>query len=299
MDIRGKFWRLKRYLQHYLSEEIVIKGFFTYKGEEHLLQNNNFGDDINYPLLHALTGKPIINESFVGLKHIDNLLCIGSIIESSGNNRSIIWGSGAIYGDRALTYIPKKVCAVRGLYTKNYLESQGIKCPDVFGDPALLLPYIYNPQVEKKYKIGIIPHYVDFDLPHVKEFRDSHPEILFISFRGYSSWEDVICQIKSCEYIISSSLHGLIVSDAYCIPNVRVVFSHNITGGDFKYKDYYSGVGRKYINPIDFTKIIDISMTKKILKEYDPISYNPKKLLESFPYPSKLSKTIKQLIKSC
>lgn len=296
MDIRGKLWRLKRYLQHYFSGEIVINGYFAFNGKQ--LINNNFGDDINFPLLYALTKKPIVYYYHVGLRRIDNLLCIGSIIEFCDNN-SIIWGSGAMFGDRDLTYKPQKVCAVRGHYTKRYLEEQGINCPDVYGDPALLMPYFYNPIVKKKYKVGIIPHYVDYNLPHVERFRETHPDTLFVCLQGYSSWKDVVCQIKSCERIISSSLHGLIISDAYGIPNIRVKFSDAISGGDFKYKDYYSGIGREYYDAIDFTGNIDLSIISSLFDDYVPINYNPKKLLLSFPYPSKLTLEVKKIIMEC
>lgn len=72
--------------------------------------------------------------------------------------------------------------------------------------------------------MGIIPHYVDYKLPYVEEFRKEHPEILFIDLQNYKKWHDIIDQILSCEKIISSSLHGLILSDAYGIPNIRVNF---------------------------------------------------------------------------
>ena len=55
----------------------------------------------------------------------------------------------------------KKIHAVRGPLTKAKLDSEGIACPEVFGDLALLMPEIYDPSFKKKYKVGILPHYVD------------------------------------------------------------------------------------------------------------------------------------------
>jgi pyruvyltransferase len=40
--------------------------------------------------------------------------------------------------------------------------------------------------------------------------------------------------------ILSSSLHGLILADAYEIPNKRLVIGNRLLGSDFKFMDYYS-----------------------------------------------------------
>ena len=45
--------------------------------------------------------------------------------------------------------------------------------------------------------------------------------------------------------IVSSSLHGLIVSDAYKIPNVWIQFYNNIRGDNTKFYDYFKSVNRK------------------------------------------------------
>lgn len=274
-----QFWG---YLSYFFRPWVMLDGFIKYENGQVI--HNNFGDDINIPLLEALTGKKVIHISQSKLWRIPRLLCIGSIIENFISEKSIIWGSGCIYGNKTIKTAPKKVYAVRGKLSRQVLLKQGIPCPEVYGDPALLLPYIYTPHTEKKYKYGVISHVIDYDLPHVKDFREKHPEILFIKFRNYNSWQDVIEQINSCEKIISSSLHGLIISDAYGIPNVRVIFSNQIIGGDFKFKDYFSGVGRLYIEPIDCRNEICLDYIVLELETYNPVTYNPKDLLKAFPY---------------
>lgn len=245
----------------------------------------NFGDDLNVPLLEHLSGKKVrLYNTLFCRKEKENLLAIGSIIENFCNENSIIWGSGAMYGDKPLSHKPKEVLAVRGPLTKVYLESQGVKCPSVFGDPALLFPHIYTPSKKKKYKLGVIPHYRDFNLLHIKIFRETHPEVLFIQLQGYMSWQDIIEQINSCEQIASSSLHGMILADAYGIPNVQIICSNTIEGSNFKYRDYMGGVGREFRQPIDCRNSINMDMIIDELTKYKPINYNPQRLLDSFPY---------------
>lgn len=124
--------------------------------------HRNFGDDLNFYLIKSLTNKNIFNyPNFYHLRNVDNIMCIGSIIEAMTNQNSIIWGSGALYGDKKLFIKPKRVLAVRGPLTRQYLLSQGVDCPAIYGDPALLLPMVYNPVCSKKFMIGIIPHRSD------------------------------------------------------------------------------------------------------------------------------------------
>lgn len=50
--------------------------------------------------------------------------------------------------------------------------------------------------------------------------------------------------------VVSSSLHGLIVADAYGIPSKWIKVSDKIYGDDFKYGDYYQSIGVKEEKPL-------------------------------------------------
>lgn len=245
------------------------------------LKHRNFGDELNIYLIESLTGCKVINHHntfFSG----DRVLAIGSIIESYISPNSIIWGSGAMHGYGNICK-PKSVYAVRGKLTREFLISNHIDCPEIYGDPALLLPYIYNRPIEKKYKYGLIPHIVDLDNPFIQHFLHNNDHTLLISFQNYKDWHDIIDQIKSCENIISSSLHGLIVSDAYGIPNVWIKVSDKIGGGEFKYKDYFSGVGRNYLPPLLFTMSTTLDEIDILLCKYKKINPDLRKLLDACP----------------
>lgn len=89
-DIRRFLRMLKNYARHYLSREIVINGYFFYN-EDYTLKHNNFGDDINFPLIEALTGRLIKQQWLTGIPNIPTLYCIGSIVESLFTMRQNIW----------------------------------------------------------------------------------------------------------------------------------------------------------------------------------------------------------------
>lgn len=109
--------------------------------------------------------------------------------------------------------------------------------PEVYGDPALLLPLVYNPEVEQESIVGYIPHYVDKKLlPPLQE-----DEILI---DVQQDWKKTVRDIKRCSMIISSSLHGIVAAEAYGIPAVWVSYSDKIIGGDLKFQDYFLGTDR-------------------------------------------------------
>jgi len=125
--------------------------------------------------------------------------------------------------------------------TRNVLLESGVNCPEVYGDPALLFPYHYYPYIQKKYKLGIIPHWSHINSPLLSKFKNDD-DIKIIDFKRYSDWKTVIKQIVSCEFIVSESLHGLIISEAYKIPNIWVSFGD--IGQDFKYEDFFMSLGK-------------------------------------------------------
>lgn len=138
--------------------------------------------------------------------------------------------------------------ALRGLESRKIIESiTGTHCNGAVGDGGLLYPLLLKKQPVKKYPVGIIPHYRDQQLPAVKESAGRFNGAVVIDVQGEPL--DVLQQIASCERILSSSLHGLIVADALDIPNRHVHFSGNVRGNGFKFKDYYSVFDPEYLLP--------------------------------------------------
>ncbi len=274
-----------RFLTTKKENRIVINAWMNLYGSEP--EHRNLGDELNFYLVGELTGKKVFNYPNLLLRGFVNYSCIGSIIEWQPNLQKIVWGTGAMYGTQKLRCKPLKVCAVRGPLTRQYLLSLGIECPEVYGDPALLLPLMYQPVKSKKYKVGIIPHICDYYSPLVHNLsrQMNREEVTVIQMGRYVDWHEIINKINECEFIISSSLHGLILSDAYGVPNVWIEFSDKVAGKGFKFRDYFASVGRdSLVQPIRITpetKMIDFLFHKN---EWRPIKMDLGKLLDSCPF---------------
>ncbi|MFD0977926.1 polysaccharide pyruvyl transferase family protein [Salinimicrobium gaetbulicola] len=210
-------------------------------------EKENYGDLLGKYLVEKIAGRPI---KFVHPKkqpwykwNRTNYLTAGSILHHATKD-SIVWGSGII--DREHSIAPAHFRAVRGPRTRQFLMDSGYNCPEVYGDPALLMPEYFNPKVMKKYKVGIIPHYHDH-----KQVFDTYKDDLDIKVIDLLTLdvEDVTKQILECESTISSSLHGIIVSHAYGIPSVWVEFSNKLFGDGVKFADYLESVDVPLYDP--------------------------------------------------
>lgn len=211
------------------------------------------------------------------------LMAIGSILNYATRNASV-WGSGII--SKQDTFGEAKFYAVRGPKTRERILELGFDCPEVYGDPALLLPQFYNLQVDKTYDLGIIPHYVDYEL--VSNWYEDDPRIKVINLLN-NSIEAVTKEILSCKMTLSSSLHGLIVSHAYKIPSLWVRFSDKLSGDNIKFEDYFLSVGLEAYTGKMLINKEDVNVFVKELKEQKS-SPNPNilnriqtELLNAFP----------------
>ncbi|MFV5701776.1 polysaccharide pyruvyl transferase family protein [Flavobacterium sp. XS2P12] len=252
--------------------------------------STNFGDALNYPFVEYLSRKKVILSKYLSKKTVEanaTYSVIGSIIQMSSDN-CIIWGAGFISNQKIKIPKPQKICAVRGpLSRKIFLENK-IECPEVYGDPALLMPFMYNPSIEKKYDIGFFPHYVDKKSEFIKYYENNGAAFL-IDVEIGQDYKGIINQMLSCKCIVTSSLHGLILSHSYNIPVLWVKYSDKITGGRFKYDDYLLSVNKQNINPLFINKHFEINEYVKLM-DVEKIDFDYRSLLEACPFISGISK---------
>jgi pyruvyltransferase len=155
-----------------------------------------------------------------------------------------------------------------------------LDCPEIYGDPALLLPRFYAPRISKRFRLGIVPHFTDRKHPIVDRLRAMDGVRILDVSAGVEEFVDELC---SCEVIASSSLHGLIAADSYGIPSLWIEISGRVTRDCFKFHDYYSGIGRTPEGP---TPLTEATTEQEILDRasHQPTDVDLDRLLESCPF---------------
>lgn len=249
---------------------------FYWKEIWHGRDFTNFGDILSLKIVERIIGdsvriitkkKPTVIEK--------KLLALGSVI-SFANQNDVVWGAGIngkLLDKKYYKFTQIDVRSVRGPLTRNFLqETFGIECPEIYGDPGLLIPVLF-PEFERK----ATPSRDFIVIPHFSE------EHLFPKSLGdnivYSTepWEEIIEKILDSAFVISSSLHGVIVAEAFGIP-ARLLRLEKSEEPLFKYIDYYLGTNRP-----DFQYATSIEEALEMGGE-PPVKCDIERLYQAFPF---------------
>ncbi|WP_309081082.1 polysaccharide pyruvyl transferase family protein [Zhihengliuella sp.] len=195
---------------------------------------NNFGDLLGPRLVERmLASRSLDPGESVGS---ERLFTVGSVMHEVAPGDHV-WGSGVNGKELARDYsvAGARIHAVRGELTKSFLEARGASVPAVFGDPGILTAR-YFPSTS----LGAPLFRADYTVvPNLHDYRSmaGSPNVL----NPRAPLLECLATIANSRFVVGSSLHGLIVAEAYGVPARRMVAS---TEPDFKYDDYYSGTGR-------------------------------------------------------
>lgn len=239
-------------------------------------EKENLGDYLAEIIVdYMLSLKCVSRNKYVA--HRKNLYTVGSIL-GTGMCNATVWGSGYIdkytVGNTYKKILPKlrqlDIRAVRGPLTREVLLSTGYNCPEVYGDPAVLLPLIYTPNFS--------PDMLKTDYKLVKHFTDNTEckDTISILTKDYKNF---VNQVVTSKKIISSSLHGIIIAESYGVPAV-LYMPKCVKEKEFKYRDYYYSTGRMEF-PIARTLEDAIKITPCALPDMTMLQKN---LINSFPY---------------
>lgn len=279
-SFRKYFFNVKKYLwkdkyvfgnkgQKKIIEGTVNLHYWSLKNGE-----DNLGDYLSKIIFEWMLSQNNIENKVKKTKH---LYSVGSIL-GFGYQDAVIWGSGILEENNELKNRMKHahldIRCLRGPLTRKLLIDWGIcdeKTPEIYGDPAVLMPLIYKPEKTiKKYDYVVIPHFSKYETQKNLNNKDN---IKVINMKTIN-FEKVITEIVSAKVVISSSLHGIILAESYGIPAIYVK-----TGNSFKYRDWYYSTGRKNIKSVTSVEeaytIVPMTLPN--------VTSLQKNLLQSFP----------------
>lgn len=234
-------------------------------------ESENLGDLLSPVIVDYMLAQKGISRN-VEVSQRRHFYSIGSIL-TAGQQDATVWGSGIL--NASLTYRLENrkldIRSVRGPLTRVVLMDYGYSVPEVYGDPAILLPEVYHPSVGRpKFRLGVVLH--KDDSFHQKI---SSAHCINISIRT-SDYKDFVNQLVNAEMIVSSSLHGIILAEAYGVKAILLRPQVDM----FKYYDYYYSTGRQTF-PIADTPEEALNMTPAELPDFTGIR---KQLKEAFPF---------------
>jgi pyruvyltransferase len=225
----------------------------------------NFGDLIGPVVVGALLRRRGLDPT--SANRSVQLLSVGSVLHHARPG-AVVWGSGV---NGKIAPAPEllrtlDIRAVRGPRTHRYLSDRGVDgVPAIYGDPALLLPALF-PELRATrptHGVTIVPNLND--VAAYDGHRYLHPR---------RPLKHCLETIAHSRLVVGSSLHGIIVAEAFGVP-ARLVRS--ATEPAFKYDDYYSGTGREHYHAADSVEeALDLGGEP-------PPSWSEDELVEAFP----------------
>jgi pyruvyltransferase len=230
---------------------------------------DNAGDLLSKVIVDAiLRQQGIRTDRYVETQR--QLAAIGSIIDRLVLP-STIWGSGLRTHEAKPNDVPLDVRALRGPLTAARMPlTADRQAAPVFGDPGLLLPLFYTPRaIRDKKSVVLVPHF-----RHLTQY-SGLPEVVTTLT---SDWQSFVDAIYNSRLVASSSLHGVVIAEAYGVPAVLLP---DLDADEFKYKDYIAGTDRPpLIAPAPLDRILETPPLPKI----PDLGAIQKRLLDSFPF---------------
>jgi hypothetical protein len=208
---------------------------------------NNFGDELSPLLVKAITGREV---RWAPPRNAD-LVSVGSVIELAGRfpSSAAVWGTGlrgeidAATAEKFRTNLGPML-AVRGPGTRRCL-GLGLETP--LGDPGLLSDRIVSRKRRVSQRQLLIPHFTTWNSSKGRTF------LARAKSRGFSILPpslhplEVLNAISEASFVLSSSLHGVIVAHSLGIPT-RLLAVGGKPGQEpnWKYVDYFASIGAQY-----------------------------------------------------
>jgi pyruvyltransferase len=197
------------------------------------------------------------------------LLTVGSVLRLARDG-DVVWGTG-VNGkslDAEYGFTRLDVRAVRGPLTRDFLLARGIKVPEVYGDPGLLVGQLWTRQELArgwpKADVTVVPNLNDLQ-------RGQFGGNILDPRRPLA---ECLGRIAASDFVVGSSLHGVVIAESLGIP-ARLIASTSEPA--FKFEDYFRGTGR-----CEVKSATDVREAVR-MGGADPPCWNPEPLVQAFP----------------
>ena len=243
---------------------------------------SNFGDELSLDIVSALLRK-VGSSNPASIRRCDDrrrtghrLFAVGSILHQCRPGDTV-WGSG-INGKMSTSgydFDGVDIRAVRGPLTRRMIINKGGDCPEVYGDPGLLIPRLF-PELSQPttspldIDVSVILNVNDLAL--ISEDSGHAPPANLIS--PNMSWRRVATEIRRSKFVVSSSLHGIILADAFGVPCRPLI---GLFESLFKFQDYFLSTAR---DGVAYARSVDEALR---LGAIPPPSIDLEGLLDAFP----------------
>lgn len=295
-------------------------------GSTTLMDYLNFEDALSPVMTAMVGGLPV--RRVPAKSQSTRMAAIGAIGHTFEGGQVHVWGTGcspwknpSAPADRRVAFAAPDhgamvLHATSGPVAERLMANGGPR-PGLYGDPAWLLPRFYRPRIRKKWKLGVILHlseladrspeahplpaFVRYRIPEA--FKDDVHLITTVTPLGVPALKAKLDEILACERIVSMSMHGLIIAEAYGIPCLYFPTLSEPRGlsrlalepdgpADLRIVDLYLGLGRRHIPayfqdrglPTDWQKLMDA-----VDRSWEPADFDAERLIDAFPFtPSPL-----------
>ncbi|NKX46088.1 polysaccharide pyruvyl transferase family protein [Roseicyclus persicicus] len=211
----------------------------------------NFGDTLSRLVVERVSGRRVV---VVGPRQAE-LFAIGSLMHVAAKHfavprpgpRPILWGTGLL----------------NPIFRREFLDNLDIRIlrgpvgaaicrvpMRAFGDPGLFAPEAIGPVPARADRVAVVPHHSQMADPAIAAMVARDPRLHLVDPRGAP--EAVCAAIASSAHVVSASLHGLVVADAYGVPSTWMDPAEQ---GRMKYLDYAASIGRPLLHPVAIDEV--------------------------------------------
>lgn len=261
-------------------------------------QLKNMGDQLNVNILATVFGYRAVRQmppmckvsaigSGLGLYCLPANPLLNGMVRVAGKifPTVYVWGTGFVRKTADTPFYRKNMifCALRGQLSKKRVETiTGKHLGDiVLCDGGILASKLLEQPPPKQYAVGVIPHFRQIDSGFVQQLANQYTNAKIVDLR-----EDpvkVIRDIASCETVISTSLHGLIVADSFHIPNIHLNITQGMRGDGFKFEDYYSCYNMEHPFITEDVQITPEWIKQQYSIDPDKVELKKEQMIKAFP----------------